>query len=29
MGDLSFENLQNGNWYVIPGRFFDDRPGRI
>jgi hypothetical protein len=28
MGDLSFENIKNGNWYVIPGHYFD-KPARI
>ena len=28
MGDLSFENIENGNWYVIPGHYFN-KPSRI
>jgi hypothetical protein len=28
MGDLSFENIKNGKWYVIPGHYFDE-PARI
>jgi hypothetical protein len=28
MGDLSFENIKNGNWYVIPGHYSDE-PARI
>jgi hypothetical protein len=28
MGDLSFENINNGKWYVIPGHYFDE-PARI
>ena len=28
MGDLSFENIKDGNWYVIPGRYSDE-PARI
>jgi len=28
MGDLSFKNIKNGNWYVIVGRYFDE-PARI
>jgi len=28
MGDLSFENIKNGNWYVIPGHYFN-KPARI
>jgi len=28
MGDLSFENIKNGNWYVIPGDYLN-KPARI
>jgi hypothetical protein len=28
MEDLSFENIKNGKWYVIVGRYFDE-PARI
>jgi hypothetical protein len=28
MEDLSFENVKNGNWYVIPGHYSDE-PARI
>ena len=28
MGDLTFRNIKNGNWYVIPDRYYDE-PARI
>ena len=29
MSLLSFEEIQNGKWYIIPGFYVDDEPDRI